>query len=188
MPCRVPTSAPEHVCSHGIKSFDPCRSSWEYLKESPKFISMTAATNAAPRVVSSMVTDDDNVESHAVSAGDMPIASKFSVRPIGNKKAKCMAEEEKILSNVTEKLKSALIPGTTSTATSAALTGAQHKVTQVIATGIKEWSSRQAYSNASPTLKRHYDSLLLKLQISELESTLRNEEFGEKVQCKGGIL
>jgi hypothetical protein len=156
----------------GIKSFDPYRPAWEYLKESPKFISMTAATNAAPRVVSSMVTDDDNVESHAVSAGDMPIASKLSVHPIGNKIAKRMAEEEKILSNITEKLKSTLIPDTTSTATSAALAGALHKVTQVIATGIKEWSSRQAYSNASPTLKRHYDSLLLKLQISELESTL----------------
>jgi hypothetical protein len=46
----------------GIKFFDPYRPAWEYLKESPKFISMTAATNAAPRVVSSMVTDDDNVE------------------------------------------------------------------------------------------------------------------------------
>ncbi len=110
---------------------------------------------------------------NAVSAGDMPIASKFSVRPIGNKKAKCMAEEEKILSNVTEKLKSTLIPATTSTATSAALAGALHKVTHVIATGIKEWSVRQAYSNASPTLKRHYDSLLLKLRIRELESKLQ---------------
>jgi len=172
----------------GIKSFDPYRPAWEYLKESPKFISMTAATNAAPRVVSSTVTNDDNVESHVVSAEDMPTASKFSVRPIGNKKAKRMAEEEKIMSNVTEKLKSTLIPATTSTATSAALAGALHKVTQVIATGIKEWSSRQAYSNASPTLKRHYDSLLLKLRIRELESKLQKEEFGEEVQRKGGIL
>ncbi len=172
----------------GIKSFDPYRPAWEYLKESPKFISMTAATNAAPRVVSSTVTDDDNFESHVVSAGDMPTASKFSVRPIGNKKAKRMAEEEKIMSNVTAKLKSTLIPATTSTATSAALAGALHKVTHVIATGIKEWSVRQAYSNASPTLKRHYDSLLLKLRIRELESTLQKEEFGEEVQRKGGIL
>ncbi|MFN9979494.1 MAG: hypothetical protein ACK53Y_06255, partial [bacterium] len=93
-----------------------------------------------------------------------------------------MAEKEKIMSNVTAKLKSTLIPATTSTAASAARAGALHKVTHVIATGIKEWSVRQAYSNASPTLKRHYDSLLLKLRIRELESKLQKEEFGEEVQ------
>jgi hypothetical protein len=41
-----------------VKSFDVYRPAWEYLKDTPKFISITTANNAASRAVSSLSSTD----------------------------------------------------------------------------------------------------------------------------------
>ncbi len=83
---------------------------------------------------------------------------------MGKKRAKRQQEEEKIITNVTEKLK-----GETSGTTGAVLASALTQFANVFASGLQEWKDRQAYSNASPTLKQKYDSLLISARIQQLE-------------------
>ena len=87
----------------GLASFDIYRPSWEYLKDCPKFISITKALQSNPVVKEkkkrsvSNYNDDEEV-SPGGSSGDYP-------RPLGNKLAKRKKDEEDIMNNVVSKLK-----------------------------------------------------------------------------------
>ena len=151
-----------------IKSFDIYRPAWEFLKDSPKFLSITTATNAAPRTISTVSNDESNNETPPGSEWVTPQAS-LDKRPIGKKLAKRMEQEEKILSNVTEKLKETFNNNNNGNATGTFLASALQCLTTTIAKGLQSWNERQAYSNASPTLKRKYDNLVLRARIRELE-------------------
>ena len=103
---------------------------------------------------------------------------------MGKKRAKRLEQEEKIISNVTEKLKGA-VNNNTSSASGLALARSLEQMSAVFASGLQEWRERQAYANASPSLKRKYDSLILTIRIQQLEqeaaksasSTRTNQAF-----------
>ncbi len=150
-----------------VKSFDLYRPSWEFLRDSPKFLSITMAQNAAvERTQCKLFSPDGNTESSGV---ETPAQAP---RPIGKKRAKRQQEEEQILTNVAAKLK-----GETSGSSNAVLASALTQFANVFASGLQEWKDRQAYSNASPSLKRKYDNLLINARIQQLE-----EEAAAKLQ------
>ena len=143
-----------------VKSFDLYRPSWEFLKDSPKFRSITMAHNAAvDRTQCRLFSPNGTTES-----SELETPAEAPPRPLGKKRAKRQQEEEKIITNVTAKLK-----GETSGTTGAVLAVALSQFANVFASGLQEWKDRQAYSNASPTLKRKYDNLLLSARIHQLE-------------------
>ncbi len=143
-----------------VKSFDLYRPSWEFLKNSPKFATITAANSLAQR--------DLDAKKKASPEGDEDL---LTPRPIGKKKAKRLQEEETIIKNVVEKLKEN--GGSTSGSAGLALAGALSQFASVFASGLQEWKERQAYSNASSELRQKYDDLVLQARIQELENALK---------------
>ncbi len=144
-----------------VKSFDIYRPSWEFLKNSPKFATITAANNLAQR--------DLDAKKKASPEGDEDL---LTPRPIGKKKAKRLQEEDTIIKNVVNKLKEN--GGSTSGSAGLALAGALSQFAAVFASGLQEWKERQAYSNASVQLRQKYDDLVLQARIQELENALQS--------------
>jgi hypothetical protein len=83
---------------------------------------------------------------------------------MGKKKAKRIQEEDKILDNITEKLSSEGHGNA-----GMILAGALTQFANIFASGLREWRDRQAYSNASPTLKKRYNNLVMFAHIHQLE-------------------
>jgi hypothetical protein len=133
-------------------------------------LKIPSATNAAPRTVSTVYNDESNNETPPGSDWVSPQAS-LDKRPIGKKLAKQMEQEEKILSNVTEKLKETFNNNNNNNgnATGTFHASALQGLTTTIAKCLQRWNERQPYSNASPTLNRKYDNLGLRACIRELE-------------------
>jgi hypothetical protein len=133
-----------------VKTFDLYRPAWEFLKDSPKFISITHANNAATttawreRKQSLVPTDSSSPDTPALET-----PTQHTMCPMGNKKAKRIQEEDKILDNITEKLSSEGHGNA-----GMILAGALTQFANIFASGLQEWRDRQAYSNASPTLKK----------------------------------
>ncbi len=133
-----------------VKTFDLYPPSWEFLKDYPKFISITHANNAATTTASRerkhslLPADSSSPETPALGT-----PTQDTMRPMGKKRAKRIQEEEKILDNITEKMSS----GGHGNA-GIILAGALTQFANVFASGLQEWRDRQAYSNASPTLKK----------------------------------
>jgi hypothetical protein len=148
-----------------VKTFDLYRPSWEFLKDSPKFASITHAHTAAcgtaskERKQSLLSTDSTSPETPVLET-----PTQDTIRPIGKKKTKRKQEEDKMIENVTEKLKS----GGQGNA-GMVLAGALTQFANVFSAGLQEWRDRQAYNNASPTLKKRYDNLIMHARIQQLE-------------------
>jgi hypothetical protein len=145
-----------------VKTFDLYRPAWEFLKDSPKFISITHANNAATTAASKQSLVPTDSSSPDTPALETP--TQHAMRPMGKKKAKRMQEEDKILDNIKEKLSSEGHGNT-----GMILAGALTQFANVFASGLQEWRDRQAYSNASPTLRKRYDNLVMFARIQQLE-------------------
>jgi hypothetical protein len=80
----------------------------EYLKDSPKFLSITKALQTNPFIRSKKKGQDPELVtlfSPEGTSGSDEAANGRTPRPIGNKAAKRKVGEEKIIDNVTSKLK-----------------------------------------------------------------------------------
>jgi len=92
-----------------VSSFDIYRPSLEYLKDSLKFLSITKALQTNPCVRSKKKKGQDpelvTLFSPEGTSGSDEAANGRTPRPIGNKAAKRKVGEEKIIDNVTSKLK-----------------------------------------------------------------------------------
>ncbi len=124
-----------------VKTFDLYRPSWEFLKDSPKFASITHAQTAASasaskeRKQSHLSTDSTSPETPALET-----PTHDTTCPIGKKRAKRKQEEEKMIENVTEKLKS----GGQGNA-GMVLAGALTQFANVFASGFQEWRDSLSY-------------------------------------------
>ena len=145
-----------------MKSFDLYQPSWEFLKDSPKFVSITFEQAAAPeRTQCKLFSPNGSIDTPGL---DTPVKPQ----PIGKKKrAKRQQEEEKILQSVTEKLK-----GDNSGSASVVLANALTQFANVFASGLKEFQGRQAYDKDSPTFKKRYDNLIISACIKQLEKRM----------------
>ena len=162
-----------------VKSFDVYRPAWEYLKDTPKFISITTANNAASRAVSSLSSTDASPATELITP-----QQSLQKRPIGKKSAKRMEDEVKIINTVTDKLKDTIstniIANGSGNVTATIISHAFQALSSTIAQGFQSWNERQAYNNASPTLKRQYDNLMLRSRIRELQrqtSIITEDDF-----------
>jgi hypothetical protein len=107
-----------------VKSFDLYRPSWEFLETSPKFASIATAYAAAQKSLDgkkNVSPDDANNE-----------------RPVGKKKTKQLAEEQKIIESVTDKLKGQLNNGSAGQVLAAAI----GQITELVASGLQEWKDQ----------------------------------------------
>lgn len=167
-----------------IKSFDIYRPSWEFLKDVPKFQSITIALQAAvPGGSGELSAGSDGAQANPESNA---VAVTRASRPLGGKRAKRALEEEKIIEKVTATIKgtaSAVVPASTNSA-SVLITEAMDRFTSTI---INEWRLDQAYKNADPELKRKYDNLLLAKRISELEKGRDNNNISAVAVNHGAV-
>jgi hypothetical protein len=138
-----------------VKSFDLYRPSWEFLENSPKFASITTANAAAQKSLDGKkkVSPDDAINE----------------RPVGKKKTKRLAEEQKIIESVTDKLKGQVNNGSAGQVLAAAI----GQITELVASGLQEWKDQRAYMNASQELKQQYDDLILRARIQQLQQNLK---------------
>jgi hypothetical protein len=142
--------------SPGVSSFDIYRPSWEFLKDSPKFMSITRA-----------LTSSSNAN---VEVTPLPTDST-SGRPPGTKATKRKMEEERIVDSVKASLKGTVLQsGGSKNSSSELLAAAFGHFAGMINTGIERWTERAAYSNADPELQRRFDNLVLLRRISEMEA------------------
>ena len=82
-----------------MKSFDLYQPSWEFLKDSPKFVSITVAQAVIPeRTQCKLFSPEGSTDTPEL---ELPVIS----RPIGKIRTKGQLEVEKILKSVTERLK-----------------------------------------------------------------------------------
>jgi hypothetical protein len=107
-----------------VKSFDLYRPSWEFLENSPKFASITTANAAAQKSLDGKkkVSPDDAINE----------------RPVGKKKTKRLAEEQKIIESVTDKLKGQVNNGSAGQVLAAAI----GQITELVASGLQEWKDQ----------------------------------------------
>ncbi len=105
-------------------------------KKKIKFLSITTATNAAPHIDSNISNDESNIETPPGYEWVTPKAS-LDKRPIGKKLAKQMEQEEKNLSNVSDKLKEILTNNNNGNSTGTFLASALQSLTTTIAKGLQ---------------------------------------------------
>lgn len=95
------------------------------------------------------------------------------------KASKQRQAEEKIIENVSSKLRDGLSNNTSSGA-GVAIAKALSHFTAIISSTLQDWQDRQSYENANPKLKKRYDELLLKVKIYHMEDTLRSHEIQQQ--------
>jgi hypothetical protein len=160
----------------GLASFDIYRPSWEYLKDCPKFISITKALQSNPVVKEkkkrsvSNYNDDEEV-SPGGSSGDYP-------RPLGNKLAKRKKDEEDIMNNVMSKLKD----GRQELNSSSVIAHAIKDFSSMMAGFLNQYSERMSYQNVSPELRKEFEELALKEKIYKMreEQAQRQAEEAQR--------
>jgi len=146
----------------GLASFDIYRPSWEYLKDCPKFISITKALQSNPVVKEKKKRsvpnyNDDEEVSPGGSSGDYP-------RPLGNKLAKRKKDEEDIMNNVMSKLKD----GRQELNSSSVIAHAIKDFSSMMAGFLNQYSERMSYQNVSPELRKEFEELALKEKIYKM--------------------
>jgi hypothetical protein len=85
--------------------------------------------------------------------------------PIGNKAAKRKVEEEKIIDNVTSKLKEGYASGGTGTLVAKAIT----EFSSVLSSFFDQWQDTNICQSVDPLLRKKYQELVMKEKIHELE-------------------
>jgi hypothetical protein len=148
--------------NRSVSSFDIYRPSWEYLKDCPKFLSISRALQANP-VVRERKKKHGNEESPCEADNrEWKREAKKESRPLGNKASKCRAEEEDIITNVTAKL-SERSTGTTSGA--------------AVAMAIfQDWRERTSFQLVDPELRKTYEELKIKEQIHRMQQEQKARE------------
>jgi len=160
----------------GLASFDIYRPSWEYLKDCPKFISITKALQSNPVVKEKKKRsvpnyNDDEEVSPGGSSGDYP-------RPLGNKLAKRKKDEEDIMNNVMSKLKD----GRQELNSSSVIAHAIKDFSSMMAGFLNQYSERMSYQNVSPELRKEFEELALKEKIYKMreEQAQRQAEEAQR--------
>jgi len=153
-----------------VSSCDIYRPSWEYLKDCAKFVSITKAlqTNLAvhlkkketkeSKASTQLFSPDETSGSNDAGNASMP-------RPIWNKAAKRKVEEEKIIENVTSKLKDGYSSGGTGTLVAKAITD----FSSVLSFFFNQWQETNMCQSVHPSLCKTHQELLMKEKIHELE-------------------
>jgi hypothetical protein len=169
-----------------ITTFDLYRPSWEFLKDSPKFKSISAALSSNPCVratnkrKAAISPDDGNqLFSPGPNSSTVETPSHRDSRPLGKKASKRRQEEDKIIENVSSQLRDGLSNNPSSDA-GIAIANALGHFTTIISTTLQHWQDRQSYENADPELKKRYDELLLKEKIYQMEETQRRREMRQQ--------
>jgi len=166
-----------------VSCFNIYRPSWEYLQDCPKFTSFTRALASNPTVQKKRKkeADDVKVEVEEVGSGREKANSSSSdqtsckePRPMGTNASKRRAEEERIIENVSAKLKN----GFTSTG-SVAVASAINNFSSVLSSFFKDWQDRAAFASADAALRKQYDELRLKERIWEMQQQQRAREARE---------
>jgi hypothetical protein len=166
-----------------VSCFNIYRPSWEYLQDCPRFTSITRALASNPTVQKKRKkeADDVKVEVEEVGSGREKANSSSSdqtsckePRPMGTNASKRRAEEERIIENVSGKLKN----GFTSTG-SAAVASAINDFSIVLSSFFKDWQDRAAFASADAALRKQYDELRLKERIWEMQQQQRAREARE---------
>jgi hypothetical protein len=165
-----------------ISSFDLYRPSWEFLKDSPKFASITAALASNPCIKAATkrkpsITPDNGTELFSPDPNiyTLETPNERESRPIGNKASKRRQEEEKILESVTSKLKDGL-HNNNSGGAGFAIAKAIGDFTNILAMTLQQWNDRQSYDNSNPELKKRYDELLIMEKVHQMEAAQRRRE------------
>jgi hypothetical protein len=140
----------------GVSSLDIYQPSWEYLKDSQKFLSINQAMLASGKQTM-------EVTPSALTNGKQK-------RPTGTKASKRRQEEEKIVEHVKELLKETVNVSTNNHSSSALLATAFNQFAAVLSTGLQQWQERSSYINANPEIKRKYNNLVLMECIKAMES------------------
>jgi hypothetical protein len=94
------------------------------LENSPKFASITTANAAAQKSLDGKkkVSPDDAIDE----------------RPVGKKKTKRLAEEQKIIESITDKLKGQVNNGSAGQVLAVAI----GQITELVASGLQEWKDQ----------------------------------------------
>ena len=166
-----------------VSCFNIYRPSWEYLQDCPKFTSITRALASNPTVQKKRKKEADEVKVEVEEVGSgrekaNSISSDQTLckepRPMGTNASKRRAEEERIIENVSAKLKN----GFTSTG-SAAVASAINDFSSVLSSFFKDWQDRAAFASADAALRKQYDELRLKERIWEMQQQQRAREARE---------
>ncbi len=147
-----------------INSFDLYHPTWEYLKDSAKFQSITVALKSGPHAAESKGKSD--VPKELTEPDDAPSSTVTrAARPMGQKKSKCCEKEEKIAGNVINAIRASMQAGEGNNSASAVLATALGSFTTLISESLKSWQEHQSYSNSDPDLRKIYHNLLLTQRI-----------------------
>ncbi len=145
-------------------------------------MSITAALASNPIVRASnkrkaSISPDDGTQlfSPDPTTSTLETPRQHESRPMGKKASKRRQVEEKIMENVSSKLKDGISNNNTSSA-GVAIAKALGDFTNIISTTLQHWQDRQSYENANPELKKRYDELLLKEKIYQMEEAQRRRE------------
>jgi len=158
--------------NRSINSFDIYRPSWEYLKDCPKFLSISRALQANP-VVRERKKKHGNEESPCEADNrEWKREAKKESRPLGNKASKCRAEEEDIITNVTAKLSER----STGTKSGAAVAMAINDFSNVLSSFFQDWHERTSFQMVDPELRKTYEELKIKEQIHRMQQEQKARE------------
>ena len=102
-------------------------------------------------------------------------------RPIGNKASKRKVEEEKIIDNVTSKLKEGHSSGGTGTLVAKAITDFSF----VLSSFFNQWQDTIMCQSVDPSLRKTYQELLMKEKIYELEKK-QQQRMGKQITVPDG--
>ena len=161
-----------------ISSFDIYRPSWEYLKDCPKYISISKALQSNPVVRANKKKQPDvcDLVSPEGTSGSDDQKSGRDRRPLGNKLAKRKLEEEHIMDNVATKLKQNVPAGGSGKEVALAI----KDFSSVISSFFADWQEKSSYQCVDPALRKTYEELKIKEKIMEMQRKQRAWEAEER--------